>query len=299
MAINIKESIANAQIKKSSLQTRTSWVFSHSDVMCNCKSTLRKPTLIIFIIGLFSCSQRKSQVIQKTVDIQKTINIDNDDFLETLYHRCDTVIETKDTLKIINSKFDTIIIETGIFTFLQYDYPLTTPHTLVNQCKMAVQFESKGQHETAIINFNNMVYFYLNDRPEQLKGFSDMNGYLQYEVNSAILCSYAYEKIGDNESALKILQPFLANVEAWDSKIHERYIQLCIDKYGIDKVRTELNNCGKTIILKKQESPEKDDWVVNVFGADIGVGKAWLTDQISIAQADSLVRQMDFYILIQ
>jgi hypothetical protein len=248
---------------------------------------------IILTIGYFSCNQGKIE----NVSINK--NLDNYEFLETLYHQCDTVIRVADTLEIINTKLDTTIIETGIFTFLQYDYPLTTPHQLIDLSKTAMQFDKQGQNKKAKLFFTNIVDFYLNDRPEQLKNFSDMNGYLQYEINSAILCSFAYERLGDKEDALKTLQPFLANSETLGSKIHERYIQLCIGNFGIEKVRAELNSCGKTIKLKKQNAPEKDDWVVSIFGADIGVGKAWETDQIAIAQADSIIREMDFYKLTQ
>jgi hypothetical protein len=254
---------------------------------------VKQITTLILTIGLFSCNQGKNG------DVSTNTSLDNYDLLETLYHQCDTVIETSDTLKIVNFKLDTTIVETGIFTFLQYDYPLTTPNKLIDLSKTAVQFDNQGQKEKAEEFYKDMVDFYINERPKQLKEFSDMNGYLQYEVNSAILCSYAYEKLGDKENSLKTLQPFLANVEAWNSKIHERYIQLCIGKFGINKVRAELNNCGRTIKLKKQDAPEKDDWVVNVFGADIGVGKAWETDNISASKADSLVRQLDFYKMTQ
>ncbi len=254
---------------------------------------MKQTVIIILTIGHFSCNQGK------TGDITTNMDLDNYGRLETLYYQCDSVIRTADTLKIVNSKLDTTIIETGIFTFLQYDYPLTTPNKLIDLSKTANQLDNQGQKAEADKFYQSIVDFYLNERPEHLKRFSDMNGYLQYEVNSAILCSQAYERLGEKENAIKTLQPFLANVEAWNSKIHERYIQLCIDKFGIDKVRAELNNCGNTIKLKKQDAPEKDDWVVNVFGADIGVGKAWETENISNSKADSLVRQMDFYKLIQ
>lgn len=261
--------------------------------MCNCNKTVRQIITIILTIGLFSCNQGKRG------EVSTNKNLDNYDLLETLYYQCDTVIRIADTLKIINSKLDTTIIETGIFTFLQYDYPLTTPHKLIDLSKTAIQLDNQGQKEKAEDFYKDIVDFYINERPQQLKGFSDMNGYLQYEVNSAILCSYAYEKLGDKENSLKTLQPFLANVEAWNSKIHERYIQLCIDKFGIDKVRTELNNCGKTIKLKEQDAPEMEDWVVNVFGADIGVGNSFNNEAISSSMADSLIKEMDFYKLTQ
>jgi hypothetical protein len=257
------------------------------------QKAVKKAVIFILTIGIFSCNKGKHG------DVLTNKNLDNYELLETLYYQCDTIIRTGDTLKIVNSKLDTTIIETGIFTFLQYDYPLTTPHKLINLSKTAVQFDNFGQKEKADKFYKNIVDFYLKERPERLKGFSDMNGYLQYEVNSAILCSYAYQRLGYIEKSIKTLQPFLANVEAWNSKIHEKYIQLCIEKFGIDKVRAELSNCGKTILLKKQDAPEKDDWVVNVFGADIGVGKAWENDHITSLKADSLVKQMDFYKLIQ
>lgn len=261
--------------------------------MYNCCRILRQITIIAFAIVLFSCNQEKKG------ETSASKSPDNDSLFEILYRQCDTVIRVADTLKVVNSKLDTTIVETGIFTFLQYDYPLTTPHKLISLSKAAIQFDDQGQKEKAKGFYEDVVDFYINERPQQLKEFSDMNGYLQYEVNSAILCSHAYEKLGDNENSLKALRPFLANVEAWNSRIHERYIRLCIDKFGISKVRAELSNCGKTVQLKRQGAPEKDDWVVNVFGADIGVGKAWEAEQLSPSKADSLVRQMDFYRLIQ
>lgn len=225
-------------------------------------------------------------------------NIENYEELGFLYYECDTVVRINDTLKIINSKRDTIIVETGIFTFLQYDYPLTTPHKLINLAKTAIQFDNQFQIEEAKNIYEDMIDFYINERPENLKKFSCMNGYFQYEVNSGILCSYAYEKLGDLDNSIKVLQPLLANSEAWHSKIHERYIQLCIEKFGIEKVRVELENCGKTVQFKRQNGI-KDDWVVNVFGAEIGIGQAWHYEHISPSEADSLVRQMLFYKLIQ
>lgn len=254
---------------------------------------MRQILIVILTIGVISCKQETT----KNISINK--NIDYYDQLEILYHQCDTVIETTDTIKVVNSKLDTTIAETGVFTYLQYDYPLTTPQELINLSKAAIKYSKQGQKEKATALFKNIVDFYLKERPKQLKGFSDMNCYLQYEVNSAILCSYAYESLGDKENAIKTLQPFLANVEAWNSKIHVRYIQLCVDKYGIDKVKEELKNCGKSIKLKKQDSPEIDDWVISVFGAEVGVGKTCETNQISATQADNIVRQLDFYKLIQ
>lgn len=254
---------------------------------------MKQIIIIILTIGLLACNQGK------TGEISKKEDVDDYYLLETLYHLCDTVIETEDTLKIVNFELDTIIIETGIFTFLQYDYPLSTPPKLITLSKSAIQFDNLGQKEKAKELYKNIIDFYLHERPQQLKEICDMNGYLQYEVNSAILCSYAYEQLGDKEHSIETLQPFLANVEAWNSKIHKRYIQLCIDKFGIDKVRAELKNCGRTIKLKKQDVIEKEGWVVNVFGADIGVAKEWDADNISASKADSLVRKFDFYKMIQ
>jgi hypothetical protein len=254
---------------------------------------VRKILIIILTIGFFSCNQSTQR------DVSQVQNLENSDQLEILYHQCDSIIKVEDTIEIFNSKLDTTIVETGIFSFLQYDYPLSTPNKLIELSKKAVQFERQGEKEKAEKFYTFVIDFYNIVRPQQLKRYTCMNGYLQYEVNSAILCSYAYEKLDDLDNSLKTLQPFLANVEAWNSKIHERYIQLCIDKFGMDKVRVELNNCGRTVHLKNQDEPEKEDWVVVVFGANIGVDMDCENEKISSAQADSIVRQMDFYKLIK
>lgn len=264
--------------------------------------------VLIVIVGFFACehtqtskeqgSQIQTENLEKTKD-SKYLGDLKSISLENIYYECDTVIRLPDTLKIINSAYDTTLIETGIFSYLQYDYPMTTPSKVIELSKAADQLDKKGQTAKAIELYRKIIKFYKVERPKQLEYYSDMNGYLQYEVNTGVLCSYAYEKLGDIDNAIKVLQPNLANVEAGHSKIHERYIRLCIDKYGIDKVRTEINNCGKTVQLKKQVSPENDDWVVNVFGADIGIGNVWETNNISASMANHLIRQMDFYKLLE
>jgi hypothetical protein len=105
------------------------------------QKAVKKAVIFILTIGIFSCNKGKHG------DVLTNKNLDNYELLETLYYQCDTIIRTGDTLKIVNSKLDTTIIETGIFTFLQYDYPLTTPHKLINLSKTAVQFDNFGQKE--------------------------------------------------------------------------------------------------------------------------------------------------------
>ncbi|MEZ5014949.1 MAG: hypothetical protein R2794_11720 [Chitinophagales bacterium] len=249
--------------------------------------------MIILTVGLFSCDKG-----EKGKDVNNK-HADNYEILESLYHHADTVIRSTDTLIIINTKLDTTIIETGIFAYLQYDYPLTTPPGLIDYAKTAIQYEDQGNMEKAENCYKKIIDFYTNERPQQFDLYSDLNDYLQYAVNAAILCSFAYEKLGDNERAIKILQPLLANVEARQSKIQERYIQLCIHAYGMDKVRMELDHCGKTIQFKKQDAPEYDDWVVQIFGADIGLGNVWEMECVSPSTADSLVRGLEFYKMIQ
>lgn len=254
---------------------------------------MKKTAILVLVIGLFSCNQGNMK------DLSSNSILNNYDSLEVLYYQSDTIIRRKDTLIIVNSRFDTTVMEIGIFTYLQFDYPLTTSKKLIYFTKSAIQFDKLGQKEKAIEFYKKTIDFYFKRRPEELEGFSCMNQYMQYEVNSAILCSYAYEKLEDKENAIKILQPYLANGEALTSKIHVRYIELCIDKFGMNKVKAELKNCVTTLSFKKQDSPVIEDWVVNVFGANIGVRHTFNKEQMSISQADSVIKEMDFYKLIR
>ncbi|MVT06980.1 hypothetical protein [Chitinophaga tropicalis] len=154
------------------------------------------------------------------------------DLLETLYHQHDTLIRYGDTVKIVNSKLDTTIIETGIFTYLQYDFPLTVPYRLIILSRKANGLKQQGKEAEANVFFKKVIDFYQHERPHYFKYIFDMKEYFQFEINAAILCSYAYENLKDLENAIMILEPFLANTEARSSRIQERYIQLCTGRRG-------------------------------------------------------------------
>lgn len=180
---------------------------------------MRTTYFMLALAVLFSCNQNNDD--EEFADY---------DLLETLYHQQDTLIRYADTVKIINSKLDTTIIETGIFTYLQYDYPLAIPYKLIVLSRKAYNLKKQGKEATANVFFKKVIDFYQKERLQYFRYISGMKEYQQFEVNSAILCSYAYENIGDPENAIKILEPLLASSEARNSRIHERYIQLRVNK---------------------------------------------------------------------
>lgn len=255
----------------------------------NGKMTFRNLIMVMSIAGMISCTSKPAE--------KKAMPEDRYDLLADLYYSCDTVIRTQDTVKIVHLKFDTTIVETGIFTYLQYDFPLTTSKKLIGFARSAREAEQKDEQEKAKEHYKAIIDYYHVDRTYDVKGFSDMNGLLQYEVNTAILCSYAYEKLGEPEKAVEVLKPMLANVEARNSKIHQRFLELCIANYGKNNVKEALENCYQTVHFKKKDAPELDSWVVTVFGADLGVDERW--KNVTREQADSLLKEMDFYKALQ
>ena len=87
---------------------------------------------LISLLFLFSCkSENKNKLT-------------GDDYVD-LYHHYDSLVRSIDTVMIFNSKFDTIIIETGIFTYMQNDYPLSIPPDLISLGKEAIQYEKVGE----------------------------------------------------------------------------------------------------------------------------------------------------------
>ena len=213
-------------------------------------------------------------------------------------------MERHDSLFIVNNRLDTTVVETGIFTYAKYGYPIETPDELVLAIKQAVQAEEAGNYGQAITKYQSAVSYYQNTwlkRKEGFEngGFSDLNDYYAFNVNVAVLVSYAFEKLRRLPEARAALSPFLANVEAEQSKIQLRYVQLCIQQYGTAATKQALAICGKTVHrIPSEYSPEGDRWRVVVFGANLGVAD-FNTDTLSAQQAQALVQQQPFYVLVK
>jgi hypothetical protein len=222
---------------------------------------------------------------------------------EKLYYFADTVIKRHDSVIVINRRLDTTVVETGIFTYLQTSYPVVTPSTLVITTKQAVVAEKAHDTATAAQSYQTAINFYQNvwlKRKEGFEngGFSDLNDYYAANVNVSILASYAFEKLGRLAEARAALAPFMANVEAENTRIQEQYVKLCIRQYGKAATRQALEQSGPSIHRLRDQSPESDRWRVSVFGADLGIADV-NTDTLSAQAAQALVRQQPFWVLVK
>ena len=222
--------------------------------------------------------------------------------LEKLYYFADTSFTRHDSLFIVNGRLDTTIVETGIFTYPQQSFPVCTPGELVSLIKHGVQAGTDGNHTQAISYYRAGIRFYQNDWLKRKAGFenggfSDLNDYYAANVNVTILVSYAFEKLGRLPEARAALAPFMANVEAENSKIQLRYVQLCMQQYGKAATRQALDASGKTVFRTPSEnSPESGRWRVNVFGADLGIAD-FNTAALSPSEAQAIICEQPFYAL--
>ena len=204
----------------------------------------------------------------------------------------------------MNRRLDTTVVETGIFSFLTYGYPIETPAKLVMLMKQAARAEKAGDSAQARNEYQSAVSFYEDNWLKRKSGFenngfSDLNEYLEANINVAILASYAFEKLGRLPDALAALAPFMANVEAEKSKIQLRYIRLCIQQYGRIATRQALDSSGQTVYrIPSEDSPELDYWRVKVFGANLGVA-AFNTDTLSPQRAQAIIEHQPFYALVK
>jgi hypothetical protein len=226
--------------------------------------------------------------------------------LYNLYYFADTSFTRNDSLFIVNKRLDTTIVETGIFTYAKYGYPNETPKELVLAIKQGIQAEEAGNRGQAIRNYQRVVSYYQNiwlKRKEGFEngGFSDLNDYYGFNVNVAVLVSYAFEKLGRLPEALHALAPFMANSEAQHSRIQLRYIQLCLQRYGKAATRQALAASGQTVHHAQSES-EYCDWKVRVFGADLGVDfttSHYSSDSLSQREAQRFIQAQPFYALVK
>jgi hypothetical protein len=101
--------------------------------------------------------------------------------------------------------------------------------------------------------------------------------------------------LGLIDDAIDCVSPYLANFETNGTKIHLRFIELCIKKYGIDTVKREIEKCASTLVLKEQSLPVADDWRLVIFGAEIGVGKHYRQDSMTQNQAFETLKKTDIF----
>ncbi|WP_345059052.1 hypothetical protein [Hymenobacter glaciei] len=263
---------------------------------------MKAPYLLLVVCSwLVSCTpQHRAAAVKPDLRFPEC---DDCSELEKLYYFADTSFTRHDSLFIVNKRLDTTVVETGIFTYLQQGFPVCIPDKLISLLKHGIQAESNGNQAQATSYYRAAIGFYQDDWQKRKLGFdnggiSDLNEYYAANVNISILVSHAFEKLGRLPEAISTLAPFLANVEAENSKIQLRYIQLCIQHHGKVATKQALDASGKTVHRLPKAQPENDRWRVNVFGAGLGVAD-FSTDALSPQQAQALIRQQPYYALVK
>jgi hypothetical protein len=244
-----------------------------------------------------ACAKQQSQLQTAALTPPYT-----DEEIIDLYHKADTIIRRNDSLLIVNTRRDTVIIETGIFPYLQYDYPLNTPYAPLALTRQAMTAEKNGNQAEAARYYQTVADYFQYQwltRKDGFEngGFSDMNDLLAHNVNVRLLASNAYEKLGKLPEAAAVLSQYMANVEAEDSKIQQRYVELCIKRYGKAATRRALDTSGRTIRHAADEAPEKDYWCITLFGAPMSVVD-FNTDTLTTQAVQQLVWQQPYYKLV-
>jgi len=258
--------------------------------------------LSIFILllsgWLFACNASKNSHKEPDFDVYARYyphltKAQEDSLFDLYYTSVDTVISHNDTTWIINRKFDTTIIHTGIFYYLPYDYPYEIPGPLTYMTEIALNFEKQGKSDSAKAYFGKVVAY--EDGANKAHGNNDCelcgdaNSHLAVGVNNAILASFAYTHLGDTTKALDVLKPWLANVEA-HSGIYGWFGRLCRLKYGENAWAHELDTCFNTLHrLEDDHLGETSDWAVKIFGASVGIGNADDPDVTSRSNIDRTI----------
>lgn len=259
--------------------------------------------LLLLGIAVCSCSRPERPNSRPQLSDSRFPECPDCDLEEKLYYFADTVIRRNDTVFVVNNRLDTTVVETGIFTYMRSSYPVMTPNYLTNLIKQAIQAEKTGNSPLATKHYQAVVSFYQDDWTQRKGGFenggfSDLNDYYQSNVNVTTLVSYAYERLGRLPEAIQVLAPFLANAETDHTKIHLRFIELCVRHYGRAATKRVLDECGRTVNRLADAPPEADCWRVSVFGGQIEVA-SFDRETLTPAEAQQLVWEQDFYKLVK
>lgn len=252
-----------------------------------------KTLTLIFL--LYSCQSVRQELSNETAK-------DVVDLEHLYWGPLDSIVSNGDTRTIYNSRMDTVLTEKGIFTYLRHDYRVSSsiPDSVYYPVKKADYHSNLGNCRRTKKFHRIVVDYYQKHWPRSTKGYkwSDLNAIYSHKVNTSILISYSLDQLGLLDESIEVLKPYLANCETAGTKIHYRFLEQCIKKYGRENVKREVEQCGSTIEQKTHNSPGLDNWVVSLYGADIGINKTWSANRITTSQADSILQQMDFYTLI-
>lgn len=250
---------------------------------------LTKKIVFTFIICplLTGCRPDKSSIKPETKYITGY-----QDTAELLFRKSyiDSIVRTTDEVFLYNSFLDTIIHEKGIFTYLHINYPLYTNEELVSDLKKAIELEEQGQYSESKSMYQAVVLRYDELINSVYRG--DSNGYWCTMINSSLICSFAYEKLERFDKALNVLRPHIANPETYGSKIIQRFFELCVSKYGRDRVEKELLKAPRT--LAYIDSTYYKFWSVEIFDAHLDLN---IYDKLtpSLSDVENLIEEKGWY----
>lgn len=242
-------------------------------------NVLSESVLLTWVLLFAACSQRRSQPFEPAI--------------ENLYGYIDTVCRHGDTMILESRTFDTIIVETGIFSYLQYDYANFLPDRLIGIARTAVAIDRVAGPKAAGRAYRKVIDF---DK-SYTEHFSDGGLHKNYIVGEAILRSYAHERLGSPDSAIYALRPHQAYIEAYHTRITDRYISLCIKRYGREQTQAELRR-GLQHIHRIDMDPKYEPWAISVFGAQLPIRGAEVSLSPSVQRADSTLRTESWYALL-
>ena len=115
---------------------------------------------------------------------------------EKFYYFADTVFTRHDSVFVVNKRMHQTVVETGLFAYLPYGYPIQTPDELIRLMKAAARAENAGNVAQAMRHYKDAVSFYQQSWLTRKGGFenggfSDLNEFLAYHVNVSLLASFA------------------------------------------------------------------------------------------------------------
>lgn len=237
--------------------------------------------LLLSSLWLLACnssqSSRKQTDAEVFEDFPLMTRAQKDSLFDLFYTSCDTVIRHHDTAWVVNRKYDTTIVYTGIFYYLPYDHQFSVRRPPLYITIKALELEKQGKHQEAITYFRKVIAY--EDSINKAHGdhgelCADANSLLEVGVNNAILASFAFVQLGDTANAVAVLKPWLANVES-HSGIYSWFSRLCQQHYGKAAWARELDGCFETVHRLADDSlGETSDWAVTIFGASVGIGNA-------------------------
>ncbi|MEM7574540.1 MAG: hypothetical protein AAF433_16670 [Bacteroidota bacterium] len=221
---------------------------------------------------------------------------DRFDSLEFVYNCFDHRVVYQDLRLISSGYLDTLIVEAGVFAYLQHGFPLHTADCQSDLFRYALHVKEKVGIAQSQVFFDYVIDYYEVDFPQELGHFTCGTGASEFWNNTAMLAAAAFYEKGELDKAIDVLAPRLTDSETLNTRMHELYMKYLIERYGVEVVQEETRKATENVCQANGEDLTHEFKLQTMlFEYPVGVLKTTLHYRLSAKEVLNILEAEAFF----